>query len=120
MAPTRPSRGDLNRVFLPSDPRLEWPGEGPLFELHLNECQEAKMWALFESPPGPLFLSDLGSSSRYGTSVNHCHMYLNMFIKFVENNEPINQQEGRSICVCSKDDQRYSIVCNIKSVSFFA
>ena len=26
-------------MYLPSDPRLEWPGEGPLFELNLNKCQ---------------------------------------------------------------------------------
>ena len=47
----------LEQVHLPSDPRLEWPGEGPLFEFDLNKCQEGKMWALFESPPGPLFMS---------------------------------------------------------------
>ena len=47
------------------------------------------MWALFASPPGPLFMSGLGPFARYGTSVNH-----HMFIKFVENNVPINQQEG--------------------------
>ena len=26
------------QVYLPSDPRLEWPGEGPLFEFNLNKC----------------------------------------------------------------------------------
>ena len=26
------------QVYLPSDSRLEWPGEGPLFELDLNKC----------------------------------------------------------------------------------
>ena len=30
--------GRLEQVYLPSDPRLEWPGEGPLFELNLNKC----------------------------------------------------------------------------------
>ena len=44
--------GRLKQVYLPSDPRLEWPGEGPLFELDLDEWQGAKMWALFESPLG--------------------------------------------------------------------
>ena len=29
----------LEQVYLPSDPRLEWPGERPLFELNLNKCQ---------------------------------------------------------------------------------
>ena len=51
------------------------------------------MWALFESPPGPLFMSGLGPLARYGTGVSHYHMWLNMFIKFVENNVPINQEE---------------------------
>ena len=48
------------------------------------------MWALIESPPGPLFMSGLGHLARY-CSVNHYHMWLNMFIKFVENNVPINK-----------------------------
>ena len=26
------------QVYLPSDPRLEWPGEGPFFEFNLNKC----------------------------------------------------------------------------------
>ena len=26
------------QVYLPSDRRLEWPGEGPLFEFNLNKC----------------------------------------------------------------------------------
>ena len=26
------------QLYLPSDPRLEWPGEGPLFEFNLNKC----------------------------------------------------------------------------------
>ena len=38
-------------MYLPSDPRLEWPGEGALFELNLNKCW-GQMWALFESPLG--------------------------------------------------------------------
>ena len=65
--------------------------EGLLFELDLNEYQEAKMWALFESPPGPLFMSGLGHLARYCTGVNLYHMWLNIFIKFVENNVPINK-----------------------------
>ena len=28
----------LEQVCLPSDPRLEWSGDGPLFELDLNKC----------------------------------------------------------------------------------
>ena len=49
------------------------------------------MWALFESPPGLLFMSGLGHLARYCTSVNHYHMCLNMFVKFVENNVPVNK-----------------------------
>ena len=30
--------GRLEQVYLPSDPILEWSGEGPLFELNLNKC----------------------------------------------------------------------------------
>ena len=35
--------GRLEQVYLPSDPRLEWPGEGPLFELNSNKCQGQNM-----------------------------------------------------------------------------
>ena len=52
------------------------------------------MWALFKSPPGPLFVSGLEPLARHGTGVNHDHIWLNIFIKFVKNNIPINQQEG--------------------------
>ena len=45
------TQGRLEQVYLPSDPRLEWPGERPLLEVNLNKCW-AKMWALFESPLG--------------------------------------------------------------------
>ena len=41
--------------------------------------------------PWPLFMSGLGHLARYCTSVNHYHMWLNMFIKFVGNNVPINK-----------------------------
>ena len=30
--------GRLEQVYLPSDPWLEWHGEGPLFKLNLNKC----------------------------------------------------------------------------------
>ena len=50
------------------------------------------MWALFESPPPwPLFMSGLRHLARYCTGVNLYHMWLNMFIKVVENNVPINK-----------------------------
>ena len=39
--PTRPKLGDLNRC-ISSVPRLEWPGEGPLIELNLNEYRGPK------------------------------------------------------------------------------
>ena len=85
--------GRLEQVYLPSDPRLEWPGEGPLFELNLNKCWGQNVGTI-RVIAGPLLMSGLGPLIRKGTSVNHCHMSLSMFIKFVENNVPINQQEG--------------------------
>ena len=57
-----------------------------------------------ESPPGPLFVSGLGHLARYCTSVNLYHMWLNMFIKFVENNVPINKN------LCNKSKQFVYIV----------
>ena len=30
--------GRLEQVYLPSDPRLQWPGGGALFQLNLNKC----------------------------------------------------------------------------------
>ena len=51
------------------------------------------MWVLFESPPGPLFMSGLGPLARYRTDVNNYHMWLNVFIKFIENNLPINKED---------------------------
>ena len=51
----------LEQVYLPSDSRLDLPGEGPLFELDFNKWWEGGgMWALFKSLPGPLFTSGLG------------------------------------------------------------
>ena len=51
------------QVYLPSDPRLEWPGEGPLFEFNLNKC-----WGQSEGTirvtPGPLFMSGLWPLAR--------------------------------------------------------
>ena len=46
-----------------------------------------------------------------------------MFNKFVENNVLIisKKVEGSlSICVCGKDDQRHSIVFNVKNIHLFA
>ena len=46
----------LEQMYLPSDPRLEWPGEGSLFWAQ-NECTIRVI-------PGPLFMSDLGSLAK--------------------------------------------------------
>ena len=52
---------DFTRVHLDtsSDTRLEWLGDGSLFELDSNKRQEAKMVPLFESPPRLLLKSGL-------------------------------------------------------------
>ena len=55
--------GRLELVHLPSNLILEWPGEGPLFQLELKNAG-ANMWALFESSPGPLFMSSLEPLAR--------------------------------------------------------
>ena len=50
MAPTRNHKWELEQVYLSSDARLEWPGEGPLFELNLNECQDQNMGTIRVTP----------------------------------------------------------------------
>ena len=55
--------GTLGQVYLPSDPRLEWPGEGSLFELNLNKCWGQNVCTI-RVTPGPLFMSGLGSLAR--------------------------------------------------------
>ena len=50
-------------MYLPSDPRLEWPGEGPLFELNLNKCWGQDVGTI-RVTPGPLFMSGLGPWAR--------------------------------------------------------
>ena len=47
-------------MYLPSDPRLEWPGEGPLFEFNLNKCWGQNVGSI-RVTPGPLFMSGLWS-----------------------------------------------------------
>ena len=53
----------LELVHLPSDLILEWPRERPLFQLELKKCR-GQYVALFESSPGPLFMSSLGPLAR--------------------------------------------------------
>ena len=45
-----------------------------------------------------------------------------MFNKYVENNVPARRLKVHylSICVCGKDDQRHSIVFNVKNIHLFA
>ena len=54
-------------MYTSSDTRLEWPREGPLFELDLNKRQGPKTGPLFESPPRSLLKSGLLPLERYGT-----------------------------------------------------
>ena len=51
--------GRLEQVYLPSDPVLEWPGEGPLFQLDLKKCRGQNLGTI-RVTPGPLFMSGLG------------------------------------------------------------
>ena len=46
-------------MYLPSVPRLERSGEGPLFELDLNKCWGQDVGTI-RVTPGPLFISGLG------------------------------------------------------------
>ena len=50
-------------MYLPSDPRLEWPGDGPLFELDLKKCRDQNVDSI-RVTPGPLFMSSLGPLAR--------------------------------------------------------
>ena len=77
--------GRLEQVYLPSDSRLDMPGEGPLFELDFNKWWEGGQnvgtipitpWAIIYVRPGSLV--------RYGAGVNHYQMWLNIVIKFVK------------------------------------
>ena len=71
-------------IWTSSDIRLEWPGEGPLFESDSNKRWGTKTGPLFESPPRPLLKSDLQPLGRYGThqetigvwDMNRCILYL--------------------------------------------
>ena len=54
------------QMYTSYDTRLEWPGEGPIFESDSNKHQGAKTGPLFESSPRPLLKSGLQPSFRYG------------------------------------------------------
>ena len=51
------------QVYLPSDPRLEWPDAGPLFEINLNKCWGQNVGTI-RVTPGPLSMSGLGPLAR--------------------------------------------------------
>ena len=53
-------------MHTPSDTRLKWLGEGPLFKSDSNKHWMAKMQPLLESFPGPLLKSGVGQSARCG------------------------------------------------------
>ena len=54
-------------MYTSSDTRLEWPGEGPLFESDSTKRWGAETLPLFESPPRPLLKSGPQPLGRYGT-----------------------------------------------------
>ena len=56
--PTLPPPQNLKRAL----------GEGLLFKLDSNKCWRAKMQPIFESFPGPLLKSGVGSLARYGNN----------------------------------------------------
>ena len=99
----------LELVHLPSDLILEWPGEGPLFQLELKNAG-ANMWALFESPLG-----------HYLCQVWDPWPSFIIFIKFVEimyllTSKKVEGSLSKHLCLYSKEDQRYSVVCNRKKI----
>ena len=113
--------GRLEQVYLLSDSRLDLPGEGPLFELDFNKWWGGNVgtiqvtpWAINYVRPRPLV--------RYGTGVNHYQMWLNIVIKLLKYciYKPARRLNVHclSFCVCHKDDQRYSNVCNVKKYLF--
>ena len=51
--------GKLELVHLPSYLILEWPGEGPLFQLELKKCRGQYVGTI-RVILGPLFMSSLG------------------------------------------------------------
>ena len=52
---------------LPSDQRLELPGEGSLFKSNSNKCRGCKMQPQFKLSPESFLKSGLGRLARYGT-----------------------------------------------------
>ena len=53
--------GRLEQVYFPSDPMLEWPGEGPLFELNKYWGQNV---GTIQVTSRPLFMPGLGPLAR--------------------------------------------------------
>ena len=53
------------QMYTSSDTRLEWPGEGPLFESDSNKPRGPKTELLFASPLRPLLKSGLQPLGRY-------------------------------------------------------
>ena len=52
-------------MYTPSDTRLEWLGEGPLFKSDSNKHWRTKSQPLFQSFPGPLLKSGMGPLARH-------------------------------------------------------
>ena len=77
-------------MYLPSDLRLEWHGDGPLFELDLNKCRDQNVGTIRVTPwviiyVRPAFLSQIRHWCK--------SLSFSMFIKFVENDVPINKKK---------------------------
>ena len=66
------------QVYLPSDPRLEWPGEGPLIKLNLNKCWGQNVDTI-RVTPGPIFMSEawaLGQVRHQCKSLSYAAEYV--------------------------------------------
>ena len=56
VSPTTLINVRLEQVYLPSGPRLKWPGDGPLFGLDLKQCRDQNVGAIRVTPLAIIYL----------------------------------------------------------------
>ena len=68
----------LEQVYLPSDPRLEWPGEGPLFELDFKKCMDQNVGTIRVTPWAIIYVrpAALGQVKHRCKSLSYVAEYL--------------------------------------------